>query len=371
MHTSNFNDKFSSLEDPRSQINIVHEFSSILLIGVISVICGADSWIQMARFAKSKASFLSKFLDLSHGTPSKDTFGRVFGSIDSEVFESCFFEWTKSIAKIQEEVIAVDGKTLRGAKSKGTKSCVHMVSAWACSNNLVLGQVKTHEKSNEITAIPELLDKLLIEGTTVTIDAIGTQKAIAEKIINSNADYVLAVKGNQQQLLEDIIDELNCAPSGTIDINETIDVDHGRIETRKCSVLSDFKFLEDSKKQWKGIQSIIKIESTREFKNSNKPTEHAVRYYISSLKTNAKDLLSKVRSHWAIENKLHWTLDVAFKEDQSRKRKDNAAQNFSILLKIALNILKNDKSSKMSIQTKRMEAAWNERYIAKLMNIKV
>lgn len=241
-----------------------------------------------------------------------------------------------------------------------------MVSAFACANNLVLGQVKTNEKSNEITAIPELLDMLELSGNTITIDEMGTQKEIAKKIVEIDADYILAVKENQAQLLEHIQDEFRFSKS--IQSHLSQELDHGRIETRLCSVINDFQFIEDNN-QWRKLTSIIKIESTREFKNSEKPLEKATRYYISSLNDHAKDFQTKIRSHWAIENKLHWTLDVAFSEDASRKRAGNAAQNYSTILKIALNLLKNETSKKASIKTKRLEVAWNQDHLIKVLNI--
>ena len=243
-----------------------------------------------------------------------------------------------------------------------------MVSAWACDNNLVLGQVKTAEKSNEITAIPELLNILNITGNTITIDAMGTQKEIAEKIIAHDADSILAVKANQPQLLADIQDEFRFSKQTQTYTHQ--DLDHGRIETRTCSVIENFQFIEQNS-GWVNLKSIIKIESTRTFKNSEKVMEKATRYYISSLQNNANEFQEKIRSHWAIENKLHWTLDVAFSEDASRKRAGNAAQNYSILLKIALNLLKNESSKKLSIKSKRLEAGWNEDYLLKILNLKV
>ena len=360
---------FGQIDDPRSDINKLHNLIDILLIGIISVICGAETWEHMVKFAKSKEDFLKTFLELPNGIPSKDTINRTFAAIDSQQFESCFIDWVNTITDLSKgQVIAIDGKTIRGAKSKGNKSPIHMVSAFACANNLVLGQVKTSEKSNEITAIPELLDSLELSGNTISIDAMGTQKEIAKKIVGSDADYILAVKGNQPQLLEDIKDEFRFSKSIASDLSQ--DIGHGRIETRVCSVIDHFHFI-DNNNQWEELSSIIKIESTREFKNSNKPIEKATRYYISNLNEKAKDFQTKIRSHWSIENKLHWTLDVAFSEDASRKRAGNAAQNYSTILKIALNLLKNENSKKASIKTKRLEAAWNHEYLIKILNIKV
>jgi predicted transposase YbfD/YdcC len=266
------------------------------------------------------------------------------------------------------QIIAIDGKTIRGAKSHAKTSPIHMVSAWASENNLVLGQVKTNEKSNEITAIPELLDIINIAGNIITTGAMGTQKEITKKIINQDADYILAVKANQPQLLEHILDKFRFSKELETYVNH--DLGQGRIETRKCTLISDFQFIEPNN-GWESLRSIIKIESSREFKNSDKPIEKATRYYISSLRNNATEFQSKIRSHWAIENKLHWTLDVAFSEDASRKRAGNAAQNYSILLKIALNLLKNETSKKLSMKSKRLEAGWNQTNLMKILNIKV
>lgn len=361
---------FGSVEDPRSHINKLHKLNDILLIGIISVICGAETWKQMIEFAHSKEAFLKKFLELPNGIPSEDTINRVFSSIDSSKFETCFIDWVNSICDLSKgQVIAIDGKALRGAKSHGKKSPVHMVSAWASQNNLVLGQVRVNEKSNEITAIPELLDTLLIEGNIITIDAMGTQTNIANKIIENGANYILAVKGNQEQLLEEIEDEFRF--SKNIEIDTNTDFGHGRIETRKCSVIDEFKFIENTDNKWNNLNQIIKIESLREFKNSNKKAEKSTRYYISNLKDTPGSYQQNIRNHWGVENKLHWTLDVGFSEDASRKRNNNAAQNYSILLKIALNLLRNEKSEKQGIAGKRLKAGWNEAYLLKVLNIKV
>ncbi len=361
---------FSTIDDPRSHINQLHDLVDILLIGIISVISGAETWEQMVEYARSKEDFLKKFLKLKNGIPSKDTINRVFSSIDNEQFEACFIEWVNSISNTTKgQVIAIDGKTLRGAKSNGKKSPVHMVSAWANESNLVLGQVRVNEKSNEITAIPTLIENLMIKECIITIDAMGTQTDIAEKIIDNGADYILAVKENQKQLLDEVKDEFRF--SKTIETETNVDIGHGRIETRTCSVISDFLFIENKNEKWKGLKQIIKIESIREFKNSAKQPEKSTRYYISSLNNKAVEYQRNIRSHWGIENKLHWTLDVAFSEDASRKRKGNAAQNYSILLKIALNLLKNEKTVKQGIAGKRLKAGWNEEYLLKVLNIKV
>ena len=358
---------FGQIPDFRRSHKQLYDLESILVIGIISVICGADSWNEMENYAQSKEEFLRTFLDLPNGIPSHDTFNRVFSNIDSAQFESCFITWVNTLAELQpKEVIAIDGKTIRGAKASGKKSPIHMVSAWANENNLVLGQVKVSEKSNEITAIPMLLEALSLENTIVTIDAMGCQTEIASAIIDKKADYILAVKGNQPKLLEHIEDEFRFGK--TIETNTTDDLDHGRMETRKCSIISDFHFIPENN-NWCKLNTIIKIESTREFKNSEKPIETAVRYYISNLKANPEDFQKAIRSHWTIENKLHWTLDVAFSEDASRKRAGNATQNFSILNKIALNLLKNEKSSKIGVKSRRMKAGWDNHYLIKVLNL--
>lgn len=353
------------MEDFRRSHKQLHDLESILLIGIISVICGAETWNEMEDYAHAKEKFLLQFLKLDNGIPSHDTFNRVFSSIDADQFESCFVQWVSTLAQLNpKEVIAIDGKTIRGAKANGRKSPVHMVSAWARDNNLVLGQVRVSEKSNEITAIPKLLEVLSLENCIVTIDAMGCQTDIAKKIIDRKADYILAVKENQPNLCEEIKDEFRFGKTTETHLSET--VDHGRIETRKCSVITDFQFIEGSE-NWKNLQSVIRIESIREFKNSDKPTELAVRYYISSLQAAPEDFQNAIRSHWSIENSLHWILDVAFGEDASRKREKNAPQNFSMLNKIALNLLKNEKSTKVGVKSRRMKAGWDNEYLLKVL----
>ena len=365
--TNNLTSIFSKIDDPRRDLTKLHSLNDILLIGIISVICGADSWNEMELYAQEKEKFLRTFLELPNGIPSHDTFNRVFAAIDSKQFEACFIEWVQSLtALMPKEVIAIDGKTIRGAKSKGKKSPIHMVSAFACANNLVLGQVKTNEKSNEITAIPKLLELLSIQDTVVTIDAMGCQTEIASTIIEKDANYILAVKNNQPQLLEHIEDEFRFGKNIETTISEGLG--HGRIETRKCSVINSFGFI-PSDNNWRDLSAIIKIESTREFKNSEKSTETAIRYYISSLKAKPEDFQKAIRSHWAIENKLHWILDVAFSEDASRKRVGNATQNFSILLKIALNMLKKDTKAKVGVKSRRLKAAISNNYLLKILNL--
>lgn len=356
-------DFFQELNDSRKPSgNKQHELIDIVAISIFAVICGAESWEEIEEYGKVKQKWLSTFLLLPNGIPSHDTFNRVISSICPKSFESCFSRWVSSLIEATGEIISIDGKTINGAKVNG-KSPIHMVSAWASKNNVALGQVKVNEKSNEITAIPELIENLAVEGSVITIDAMGCQKKIAEKIIQREADYVLALKENQPELLEQVIDEFRFSPVN--EIETSIDYGHGRIETRTCSVINSFDLV-SSHSEWKNMRSIIRIESKREFKATGR-TETSIRYYISSLNRTAKELQHVVRSHWAIENKLHWSLDVAFGEDLNRKRSNHAAQNFSLLNKIVLNIAKNEKTCKLGIKSKRKIAGWDENYLLKIL----
>jgi predicted transposase YbfD/YdcC len=358
-------DFFADMEDPRINRRKMHNLVDIVAIAICAVLGGADSWNEIQDYGKSKRKWLVTFLELPNGIPSHDTFNRVFGILDPDVFEAAFGNWVATLLHpTKGEVVAIDGKTIRGAKVNG-KSPIHMVSAWACENNIVLGQIKTSEKSNEITAIPELLAKLAIEGCTVTIDAMGCQEDIATKIKGAQAEYVLAVKGNQPSLYQDIIDQFTFAHNPQQDIS--IDYGHGRIETRVCTVLNRLGHISQPDK-WEGLKTVVRMESTREIKKTGQK-EHATRYYISSLGAQAKDFQKIIRSHWAVENKLHWILDVSFGEDASRKRAGHAAQNFSLLSKIALNLLRQEKTCKLGVKSKRKKAGWDENYLLTVLGI--
>ncbi len=364
--TEKLRSALDQIDDPRRELGRKHFLNDILVISIIAIISGAETWNNIEDYAKIKESFLRSFLRLPHGIPSHDTFNRVFSIIDPEQFEKCFIDWFQSTVKIEMgEFISIDGKTIRGAKSKGKKSPFHIVSAWASKANLVLGQVMTDEKSNEITAIPQLIEILDLKETVVTIDAMGCQVEIAKCIIDNEADYILAVKNNQKTLYEDT--EFSFSKTKTDKTHETIEGNHGRIETRVCCVITDLKDIE-FKAKWKNLKSIIRIESTREFKNSDKPMEQATRYYISSIDSTAEYFQKAIRYHWSIENKLHWTLDVAFGEDASRKRTGNSPRNFSTLLKIALNLLKKETSLKQGIKGKRLKAGWDVKYLLKVLS---
>ncbi len=314
----------------------------------------------------AKLEWLKTFLTLPSGIPSHDTFNRVFAALDPEQLEKGFAAWVGSIAKLTAgSVVAIDGKSLRGTRESGSKAIVHMVSAWAEGNGLVLGQRKVDEKSNEITAIPKLLEALELSGTVVTIDAMGCQRSIAEKIVAKQADYVLAVKENQGSLLDGIRDSFQMLAADAI--AEEIDCGHGRVERRACSVIADLSLLEKAA-EWPSLQGLVRIQAERYHKATGK-TERETRFYITSLKPDAARLNRAIRQHWGIENKLHWILDVGFGEDLSRKRAGHAAQNFSLLNRIALNILKHDKSSKRGIKGKRLNAAWDHPYLLKLLGV--
>ncbi len=354
---------FASFPDHRINRNKKHLLSDIIILSILAVICGSESWDSIEEFGKNKINFLKTFLKLPNGIPSHDTINRVFSAIRPELFERVFAEWTGSLKdeNIKKEIISIDGKCIRGSKdSFHERSPIHMVSAWSSENELVLGQLKVNEKSNEITAIPLLLNLLDIENSIVTIDAMGTQTEIAKKIIENKSDYILSVKGNQKELLEQVKSRFNNQKSQTID--ETVEKGHGRIETRKCEVITNLKYL-DNRENWLSLNSIIKITATRQ---TAKKQETQIRYYISSVLDDAKNFNKYIREHWHIENKLHWTLDLVFNEDRQRKRIKNAAQNFSFIRKIALNLLKKDKS-KGSLVTKRLKAGWNDKFLLQLL----
>jgi predicted transposase YbfD/YdcC len=313
-----------------------------------------------------KRLWLKTFLTLPCGIPSHDTFNRVFAALDPQAMEKGFVAWVSSIARLTAgEVVAIDGKALCGSRETGKRTLVHMVSAWAEGNGLVLAQRKVDEKSNEITAIPKLLDALELAGTVVTIDAMGCQRAIADRIVGKKADYILAVKENQGHQLEEIKDSFQNLAADAV--AEEIDCGHGRVEQRRCSVIADLGLIEKAA-EWPSLQGLVRIEAERYHKATGK-TERETRYYITSLNPDAARLNRLVRQHWGIENKLHWVLDVGFGEDLSRKRAGHAAQNFSVLNRIALNMLKQDKNSKRGIKGKRLNAAWDHPYLLKLLGI--
>jgi len=369
MNSKNILELYDDLPDPRED-NRRHLLIDIITIVICASICGAEKWEDITAFGQAKENWFRKYLELPHGIPSKDTYRRVFALLNPEEFNKRFFEWVVLInPKLRQEIINIDGKTLRrSGDSVSGKSAIHMVSAWANKAGLTLGQVKTDEKSNEITAIPELLDMLEIKGCIVTIDAMGTQKVIAQKIIEKEADYVLALKGNQGTLNEDIrfyfektsTEELSKQP---FDYHSTYEKDHGRIEKREYWSTDDIAWL-SMKSDWKNIQSVCMVKTERTI---NYKTSKETLYFISSLPSNAKTIGEAIRSHWGIENSLHWVLDMAFREDECRKRVNNSAENFAVLRHITLNLLKQEKTCKRSIAGKRLLAGWDVSYMEKVL----
>ncbi len=361
-----FQQIFSKITDPRRTVrgNFRHQLHDIVLLVVTAVLCGADDWEHIADFGTEQQQWLRRYGGFRHGIPSHDTINRVFSAIDPSEFSDCFVQWAKALRDhTAGEAIAIDGKTICNSRH-GETPAVHMVSAYATQSGLCFGQVATGAKSNEITAIPELIGLLDIQGCTVTIDAMGCQRDIAKKIKDSGAEYILAIKGNQQTLEEGVLDTVRFYKPTSC--HEDTDCGHGRIETRRCSVFNNLDMIEGAEK-WEGVKTVVMVEAERT-KKSTGETSSQTRYYISSLQSTAGMFNQLVRCHWAIENNLHWSLDVAFGEDLSRKRRDNAAQNFNMVRKIVMSMLAKDLDWKASIKRKRSKALQNEYYREKLLN---
>jgi predicted transposase YbfD/YdcC len=358
---------FATLPDPRVKRTRKHELIDLVTIAICGVICGADGWAQIAEFGRCKQKWLATFLALPHGIPSHDTFGRVFARLDPAAFEGCFLAWMNALAhKPFGRLIAVDGKTLRGSFDAATqRSPLHLVSAWCEQNQTVLGQWATAAKSNEITAIPQLLELLDIDGAVVTTDALGCQTAIAAKIVAGNADYVLQVKGNQPKLeaeLAALFDECIRGDPYAAASQSFMDVDkgHGRVETRRCWMTTQIDTL-PGRENWASLGSAVCVESLRRV---GQKEQRERRYYISSIdQLDARRMLERVRGHWGVENGLHWCLDVSFDEDRRRIRQGHAAENFSRLSRIALNLLKQERTNKHGIKTKRLRCGWDHDYL--------
>lgn len=363
---------FGSVSDPRAE-NASHQLLDIIVIAICAVICGADNWEDVENFGKAKKKWLEQYLELPHGIPSHDTFGRVFARIEAEEFQRCFLNWVQGVMRVTAgQVIAIDGKALRRSHDKALgKGMIQMVSAWATANRLVLGQRKVDDKSNEITAIPQLLKVLELSGCIVTIDAAGCQTAIASQIIEQGGDYVLSLKENQGQLYQDTHDIFSYALESDFkhiphDSHRTINKGHGRIEIRECWVitqLDSFDYIRNLD-AWVGLQSLVMLRRERRI-GGETTVEFA--YFISSLPPNARLILDASRRHWGIENSLHWVLDIAFREDDSRIRKGNGPQNFAVLRHIALNLLKQEQTATCGIKAKRLKAGWDEDYLLKVL----
>ncbi len=360
---------FKTLPDPRIDRKKLHKLQDIIFITIAAAICGCNDWDDIEEYGELNYEWLKTVLELPNGIPSHDTFNRVFSLLDPQALQQCFIGWIQSVAQISEgRLISIDGKRLCNSGEGGSKAIIHMVSAWSNANNMVLGQQKVNDKSNEITAIPALLEVLDVKGCTVTIDAMGCQQNIASLIIEKEADYVLAVKGNQGHLHDDIQEAFEQEKALVSDTQ--INTGHGRIEKRTCSIITNTDWI-CKKDKWEGLQTLIRIQSERTQKATG-ATETQTRYYIASRKADAAFFNSAVREHWGIENKLHWVLDVAFGEDSSNKRAGNAAENFSFINKIALNLLQNydDRrgAKKISMKTKRKKCGWSNDYLLTILN---
>jgi len=370
---------FKDLADPRVIGRCDHELLDVMVIALCCLLCGGSSFNDMEDFGRAKEAWFRTFLKLPHGIPGHDTFNRVFAALKPDAFLECFLRWTQSLRQVvSEEIVALDGKALRRAGKKG-QAVRYVVNAWASANGLVLGQVKVDEKSNEITALPPLLRALELAGCIVTIDAMGCQKKIVKEIIEADADYVLALKGNQETVhaevkafLDDAVVQAQAAalrphgpkPKTPLAFVETVDKDHGRYEIRRHWQSEDLKWFAD-RDLWEGLRSVGMVESVRQ-QGEQKPTVER-RYYLSSLPVNIDKFARAVREHWGVENKVHWVLDVQFGEDQSRARAGHAAENLATLRRLALNLLRRDKTKKRGIRGKQLNAGWDHQYLLRLL----
>jgi len=362
-----FLDYFSDIEDPRLDRHKLYPLNEIFLTTLCAKICDAESWEDVQDFGEAKIDFLRQYLPYKNGIPSHDTFSRVFSLINPKQFKICFVNWVENMQKELPKFVSIDGKTLRGShdREEGQKA-IHMVSAFASNTRLVLGQERVKEKSNEITAIPKLLEVLFLKGAVVTIDAMGCQKTIAEKIRSKEANYLLALKGNQGDLNEDIRTYFEGEIGGNLDIYKSYDKGHGRIEIRRYKVSKEIEWLEQ-KSEWKDLKCIIEVESTRIIKDKE---ANEKRYFISSLEGTAEEIGKAIRSHWSVENQLHWVLDVTFNEDKSRIRKRNGPENMAIVKHVVLNLLRLNNDHKTSLKRRRRRAIYKDEYLEQILKIK-
>ena len=368
---------FRQLEDPRVERAKAHSLLAVVTIALCGVICGAESWVEIAQFGRAKLAWFARFLDLPHGIPSHDTFGRVFARLDAQQFEACFAAWMHAVAAVLPlEVIALDGKTLRrsGDRAAG-HAALHLVSAWASANRVVLAQVAVADKSNEITALPLLLRQLVLAGCIVTMDAMGCQTEIAETVLAGGADYVLALKENQPTLYEEVADTFALArasgfadyPASAWDTWRQVSKGHGRVETREHWVVCDpavLAYLHEAT-PWPGLRAVGLVEAQRCWADGH--SEREARYYLLSRPFSARQFGTAVRRHWGIENQVHWLLDMAFREDESRVRVGDGAENFAILRRLALHLLQRETTAHCGSKAKRLKAGWSEAYLLKVL----
>lgn len=364
---------FGELTEPRINRNLRHPLVNIITISICAIICGCDDFCSIEEYGNSKSDWFKSFLDLEHGIPSHDTFSDVLNRLKPKEFSQAFTQWVNQLGDLNGDTVSIDGKTMRGTLDKASgASAIHLVSAWSAKNNLCFGQIKVDEKSNEITAIPLLLDLLDIKGATITMDAMGCQFAIADKIVDDQADYVLALKGNQGEFHDDIklFLETNLASKFAKlphTVSKRSNGGHGRLEQRDVWQTNEVQWLIERHPRWKSIKGIAIVDSTREVQGK---ISREQRLYITSHGDKEADFIAHaIRSHWFVENKLHWQLDVSFNEDQNRLRSGYAAENFSIMNKVALNLLKNEKSVKVGVKTKRLKAGWDENYMMKVLTV--
>jgi predicted transposase YbfD/YdcC len=363
-----FLDYFKDLPDPRQRGKVIYPLDEVLLLCLLAVLAGAETFVDIARFGEKKLELLRRFRPFRDGTPSHDHLGDIFATLDGEKFQRCFVSWVAALTGASADVIAIDGKTARRSyQKKGAKAPIHMVSAFAARQRLVLGQVKVAEKSNEIVAIPKLLDLLAIEASIVSIDAIGCQRDIAEKIVEKKADYVLALKGNQGTLRQDVEvfaaeQKTNGFKDAKVSRYETVDGDHGRIETRTYTVIHDVGWLQE-RHDWPGLHGVVMVESTREIGDR---IERETRFYLTSLVWLASQLGPVIRSHWAIENSLHWVMDMIFRDDECRIRTNHAPANFTTIKHMAHNLMRKA-PGKDSLRLRRKVAAWDDDFLASLI----
>ena len=369
-----FLDHFKGLPDPRQRGKITYPLGEVLLLCLLAVLGGAETFVDIARFGEKKIDLLRRFRPFRDGTPSHDHLGDIFATLDAQAFQRCFVSWVAALTGVPAEVIAIDGKTLRRSyQKKGAKAPIHMVSAFAARQRLVLGQVKVADKSNEIVAIPALLDMMTIAGAIVTIDAMGCQRGIAQKIVDSKADYVLALKGNQGTLREDVElfaaeQKANGFKDTKISQSQTVDADHGRIETRIYTVFHDVAWLQE-RHDWPELKGIVMVESKREIPGATPEADkmqQETRFYITSLVWLAHQLGPVVRGHWSIENSLHWVMDMLFRDDECRIRTHHAPANFTTLKHMAHNLIRKA-PGKDSLRLKRKVAAWDDDFLASLI----